>query len=82
MTSKGVHRQLAGRLVIATHNPGKLEEMRELLMPFGIDTVSGQRAWLTRAGGERHDLQGERAPEGARRGNGLRLAGIRGRFPD
>jgi XTP/dITP diphosphohydrolase len=39
-TSKGAHRRLAGRLVIATHNPGKLEEMRELLMPFGIDTVS------------------------------------------
>jgi len=40
MTSKGAHRRLAGRLVIATHNPGKLEEMRELLTPFGIDTVS------------------------------------------
>jgi XTP/dITP diphosphohydrolase len=39
-TSKGAHRRLAGRLVIATHNPGKLEEMRELLMPFGIDAVS------------------------------------------
>jgi XTP/dITP diphosphohydrolase len=40
MTSKGAHRRLAGRLVIATHNPGKLEEMRELLTTFGIDTVS------------------------------------------
>ena len=40
MTSKDAHRRLAGRLVIATHNPGKLEEMRDLLMPFGIDTVS------------------------------------------
>jgi XTP/dITP diphosphohydrolase len=39
-TSKGAHRRLAGRLVIATHNPGKLEEMRELLTTFGIDTVS------------------------------------------
>jgi XTP/dITP diphosphohydrolase len=26
--------------VIATHNPGKLAEMRELLAPFGIDAVS------------------------------------------
>ena len=34
------HRQLAGRVVIATHNPGKLREMRELLAPFGIDAVS------------------------------------------
>ena len=25
------HRQIGGRLVIATHNPGKLVEMRELL---------------------------------------------------
>src|SRR5262249_20814863 len=34
------HRRLAGRLVIATHNPGKLKEMRELLMPYGIEAVS------------------------------------------
>jgi XTP/dITP diphosphohydrolase len=30
------HRRIAGRLVIATHNPGKLAEMRELLAPYGI----------------------------------------------
>jgi XTP/dITP diphosphohydrolase len=34
------HRQLAGEVVIATHNPGKLAELRELLTPFGIATVS------------------------------------------
>ena len=34
------HRRLAGRLVIATRNPGKLKEMRELLMPYGIEAVS------------------------------------------
>ncbi len=34
------HRQITGRLVIATHNPGKLHEMRELLAPYGIDAVS------------------------------------------
>jgi XTP/dITP diphosphohydrolase len=33
-------RQISGRLVIATHNPGKLAEMRELLMPYGIDAIS------------------------------------------
>jgi XTP/dITP diphosphohydrolase len=38
-TSKG-HRAIAGRLVIATHNPGKLREMRELLAPYGIDAIS------------------------------------------
>src|ERR1700755_3328375 len=34
------HRRITGRLVIATHNPGKLAEMRELLAPHGIDVVS------------------------------------------
>ena len=34
------HRPISGRLVIATHNPGKLREMRELLMPYGIEAVS------------------------------------------
>jgi len=38
--SDAAHRRLAGRLVIATHNPGKLSEMRELLTPYGIDAVS------------------------------------------
>jgi XTP/dITP diphosphohydrolase len=33
-------RRIAGRLVIATHNPGKLAEMRELLAPYGVETVS------------------------------------------
>jgi len=28
------------RLVIATHNPGKLAEMRDLLAPYGIEAVS------------------------------------------
>lgn len=34
------HRHISGRLVIATHNPGKLREMRELLAPYGIAAVS------------------------------------------
>jgi XTP/dITP diphosphohydrolase len=34
------HRKITGRLVIATHNPGKLREMHELLIPFGVETVS------------------------------------------
>jgi len=35
-----MHRKLEGRIVIATHNPGKLAEMRELLAPYGIEAVS------------------------------------------
>jgi XTP/dITP diphosphohydrolase len=34
------HRRITGRLVIATHNPGKLAEMRDLLAPYGIDAIS------------------------------------------
>ena len=35
-----MHRKISGKLVIATHNPGKLAEMRELLAPHGIEAVS------------------------------------------
>ncbi|OQW61256.1 MAG: non-canonical purine NTP pyrophosphatase [Proteobacteria bacterium SG_bin9] len=35
-----MHRRITERLVIATHNPGKLAEMRELLAPYGIEAVS------------------------------------------
>ena len=34
------HRILTGKVVIATHNKGKLVEMRELMAPFGIELVS------------------------------------------
>jgi XTP/dITP diphosphohydrolase len=40
------HRRLAGRLVIATHNPGKLAEMRQLLAPYGIDAISASALGL------------------------------------
>lgn len=33
-------RKLIGPVVIATHNPGKLREMRELLAPYGIEAQS------------------------------------------
>ena len=35
-----MHRRIAGQLVIATHNPGKLAEMRELLAPHGVEAIS------------------------------------------
>jgi XTP/dITP diphosphohydrolase len=35
-----VSRKLTGPVVIATHNPGKLSELRELLAPFGIEAQS------------------------------------------
>jgi XTP/dITP diphosphohydrolase len=33
-------RRLTGRVVIATHNAGKLREMRELLAPYGVEAIS------------------------------------------
>lgn len=40
MSTPGAHRKLEGRVVIATHNPGKLREMRELLAPYGVEAQS------------------------------------------
>jgi XTP/dITP diphosphohydrolase len=40
LTGAHRHRRIIGRLVIATHNPGKLWEMRGLLEPFGVDAVA------------------------------------------
>jgi XTP/dITP diphosphohydrolase len=38
---RAVRRLTSGvRLVIATHNPGKLKEMRDLLAPYGIEAIS------------------------------------------
>ena len=40
------HRRITGRLVIATHNTGKLREMRELLAPYGVDAVAAAELGL------------------------------------
>lgn len=34
------HRLLTGKVVLATHNKGKLVEMRELMEPYGIEVTS------------------------------------------
>ena len=39
-------RKIAGRLVIATHNPGKLREMHELLVPHAIEAVAAAECGL------------------------------------
>jgi XTP/dITP diphosphohydrolase len=46
-SSPAPHRAISGRLVIATHNPGKLVEMRELLAPYGIPALSARELGLT-----------------------------------
>jgi XTP/dITP diphosphohydrolase len=42
-----MHRPITGKLVIATHNPGKLAEMRELLAPHGVVAVSAGELGLS-----------------------------------
>jgi XTP/dITP diphosphohydrolase len=42
-----MHRRITGKLVIATHNPGKLAEMRELLAPHGVEAVSAGELGLS-----------------------------------
>ena len=41
-----MHRRITRQLVIATHNPGKLAEMRELLAPYGVEAVSAAELGL------------------------------------
>ena len=40
MSASPAHRRIEGKIVIATHNAGKLREMRDLLAPYGIGAVS------------------------------------------
>lgn len=40
ISNHAAHRRISGRLVIATHNAGKLRELRELLAPYGVEAVS------------------------------------------
>ncbi len=40
------HRKFAGEVVIATHNPGKLNELRDLLAPYGIAAQSASELGL------------------------------------
>jgi XTP/dITP diphosphohydrolase len=39
-------RQIEGRLVVATHNPGKLWELQQLLSPHGVNAVSASELGL------------------------------------
>ncbi len=72
------HRTIAGRLVIATHNPGKLREMRELLAPYGIDAVAAGDLGLDEPDETGTSFRDNAAHQGGRRRNGVRPAGVRG----
>ena len=67
-----VHRPLRGRTVLATHNPGKLIEMRDLLAPYGVAIVSAAELQLPEPDevgasfAENARLKARAATEGAR----------------
>ncbi len=65
-------------LVFATHNPDKVREIDELVAPFGLTVASGAALGSARAGRDRHDVRGERHPEGGRRGERVRSPGAGG----
>jgi XTP/dITP diphosphohydrolase len=44
--SAGERERLTGRLVVATHNPGKLSEIVELLRPFGVAALGAAELGL------------------------------------
>jgi XTP/dITP diphosphohydrolase len=46
MTVAAPRRLAAGRLVLASHNAGKLAEVRDLLAPYGLDVVSAKELGL------------------------------------
>jgi XTP/dITP diphosphohydrolase len=65
------HRRITGRLVIATHNPGKLAEMRELVAPYEIAAISAGELDLVEPDesgmtfGENAGIKAEAAAKGA-----------------
>ena len=46
MTAAAPRRLAAGRLVLASHNAGKLAEVQALLSPYGLDVVSAKELGL------------------------------------
>ncbi len=61
------------RLVLATHNPGKLRELAELMAPFGIDTVAARALGLPEPEETEPDFAGNARLKAlaAARGSGL-----------
>ena len=60
------HRKLTGRIVAATHNKGKLAEIRDLLEPARRRGRRRRRTRPARARGDRRHVRRQRADQGAR----------------
>ena len=70
--------QRGERLVLATHNPGKLREIAALLAPFGVDVVSAGALGLGEPAGDGAGFRGECAVEGVGGLCGVGVAGAGG----
>ena len=75
-----MHRAITGRLVIATHNKGKLAEMRELLALHGVEAVSASELNLPEPEETGTTFARQCAHQGRSRRAGVRPAGLRRRF--
>ena len=74
------HRRITGKLVIATHNPGKLAEMRELLAPHGVEAISAGELGLGEPDETGDTFRANAVDQGGRGGQGRATAGLRRRF--
>ena len=75
-----MHRRITGRLVIATHNPGKLAEMRELLAPYGIEAVSAGELGLGEPEETGTTFRANAADQGDAAAKAAQASGLRRRF--
>ena len=66
--------------MIATHNPGKLAEMRDCWRRYGIEAVSAGELGLAEPEETGTTFRANAAHQGARRGQAPRTAGLRRRF--
>ncbi len=73
-------RRLTGKVVIATHNAGKLAEMRELLAPFGIEAVSAGELGLPEPEETGTMFAENAAIKAQAAADATGLPGLRGRF--
>ena len=73
------HRPLRGRTILATHNPGKLIEIRDLMAPYGVAVVSAAELQLPEpeevgaAFGENARLKAQACARSTVRGDGILL---------
>ena len=73
-------RKIEGRLVIASHNPGKLWELRQLLGPHGVDAVSAGELGLPEPEETETTFRGNALLKARAAARGLGTSRLRRRF--